>query len=531
MYKAPLMQPAAPMPIAEFPKRASANSPWKASGALHLAWIWLVVGAVLLMVSDGRNTIAIAAWLSPVCLIRFLRLQPVMRGIGLVYLLKIFTFAFANRGMIPIPGALYYLFLAVSALTGVLPYLIDRLLASRLSTPFRAFVFPAALVSVQFAVEQGAHGSWGSPAYTQAHNLPLLQSLSVAGLWGITFLIGWFAAVANVLLERLPPSKSAIRAATLFGLAYAVVISFGAGRLTFFPPQSAAVRVASLSPLKTGPAMDDKLLCSVIDGKASSAQNDQFDALNAANQDSLFSRSKREAEAGAKIIVWSEEAASVSKENEAGLISRAQQLASSAHVYLGLGLAVWSRGQQRPLENEIVLLRPGGTIAFRYLKTRPTPGPEMAMSVHSDGRLPLLTTPFGTLSAAICYDMDFPALMAQAGKGDVDLLVSPASDWAAIDPRHTEMAQFRAIEQGFNLVRQANLGRSAAFDFQGRTLASMDEYSSSDLALVAEVPTRGVKTIYSRCADWLAWLSVLIILWLAVAAFRDRNKNAKFDQV
>jgi apolipoprotein N-acyltransferase len=37
------------------------------------------------------------------------------------------------------------------------------------------------------------------------------------------------------------------------------------------------------------------------------------------------------------------------------------------------------------------------------------------------------------------------------------------------------MAQFRAIEQGFKLVRQANKGFSAAFDYQGRTLAAMDE--------------------------------------------------------
>jgi apolipoprotein N-acyltransferase len=96
--------------------------------------------------------------------------------------------------------------------------------------------------------------------------------------------------------------------------------------------------------------------------------------------------------------------------------------------------------------------------------------------------------------------------------------VSPAGDWRAIDPRHTEMASFRAIEQGFNLVRQSNGGFSAAYDYQGRLLASMDEYHSADLTLIAQVPSRGVKTIYSHLGDWLAWLCILSVLTIVILA-------------
>jgi len=68
--------------------------------------------------------------------------------------------------------------------------------------------------------------------------------------------------------------------------------------------------------------------------------------------------------------------------------------------------------------------------------------------------------------AAICYDTDFPGLMAQAGAQQAKIVLSPASDWRTIDPRHTQIASFRAAEQGFNLVRQANGGLSAAYDYQ-----------------------------------------------------------------
>ena len=185
---------------------------------------------------------------------------------------------------------------------------------------------------------------------------------------------------------------------------------------------------------------------------------------------------------------------------------QAEEIASKEHVYLGLSLAVWSPGQPHPLENKIVLIDPMGKIAFQFLKARPTPGPEIARAQVSDGKLPSLLTPFGKLSTAICYDMDFPRLIAQAGKQNVDIMLSPAGDWAGIDPRHTQMAQFRAIEQGFNLVRQANLGLSAAYDYQGRALAAMDDPHSRDLTLVADIPSVGVHTLYARWGDWFVWI-------------------------
>jgi apolipoprotein N-acyltransferase len=145
--------------------------------------------------------------------------------------------------------------------------------------------------------------------------------------------------------------------------------------------------------------------------------------------------------------------------------------------------------------------------------------------VKSDGKLRHLDTAYGRLVAAICYDTDFPRLMIQAGAQRADVVLSPAGDWRAIDPRHTEIASFRAIEQGFNLVRQSNGGLSAAYDYQGRRLASMDEYQSTDLTLIAQVPSRGVRTIYSRLGDWLAWLSILAALALMASAWRKTLKG------
>lgn len=374
----------------------------------------------------------------------------------------------------------------------------------------------------QFIYSHGPFGSWGSIAYTQSGNLPLLQLLSVTGLWGIVFLIGWFAAVANQVLAEGLRAPQAWRGLTLFAGVYLFVVMLGGVRLAVFPPASPTVRVASLSPAKTGIGVAD-VLDAVVAGRATDAEIGRFNAATAGTQDELLARSEREAQAGAKIVFWSEEAAFVLKDHEAELLARGRGLAAKYNIYLGMALAVWTPKEKHPLENKIVLIAPTGEIAWQYWKARPTPGPEMAMAVASDGKLRALDTGYGRLSTAICYDTDFPSFMKQAGALRTGILLSPASDWRAIDPRHTEIASFRSIEQGFNLVRQANNGLSAAYDYQGHRLASMDEFQSTDLTLISQVPMEGVRTIYSRLGDWFAWICCGGLAALVGLAWRGRR--------
>jgi apolipoprotein N-acyltransferase len=135
----------------------------------------------------------------------------------------------------------------------------------------------------------------------------------------------------------------------------------------------------------------------------------------------------------------------------------------------------------------------------------------------------MLDTPFGRLSAAICFDADFPRLLAQAGARRADIVLVPSNDWRAIDPWHTQMASFRAIEQGVNLVRHTSQGLSAAFDYQGRALATMDHYAATERTLVSQVPTRGVPTLYAWLGDWFAWATLAGLALLALRLVLHRR--------
>jgi len=97
------------------------------------------------------------------------------------------------------------------------------------------------------------------------------------------------------------------------------------------------------------------------------------------------------------------------------------------------------------------------------------------------------------------------------------VMLVPSNDWADIVPFHTYMASFRGIENGFSIVRAASNGLSAAFDYQGRTLAAAD-YSTTKQAMISFVPTHGVKTIYSVIGDLFAWFSMVGFMTLVVLA-------------
>src|SRR5438477_212327 len=83
----------------------------------------------------------------------------------------------------------------------VVPYLLDRLLAPRLSLlsgQLASLIFPLGQVACEYLRAHFLpYGFFFSPAYTQYENLPLIQLVSITGVYGLSFLMTWFASVAN----------------------------------------------------------------------------------------------------------------------------------------------------------------------------------------------------------------------------------------------------------------------------------------------------------------------------------------------
>jgi len=237
--------------------------PQKAPTALtgvadRLSYLWLALAVGLLPFTIFRWTIPLAAWLAPVFLLRFVRTQPLLRGILLALVANAVVLEFVLRGVMPIPDPFYYPAVFGVGVAITLPYLIDRVVAPRSGGLLGTMVFPAAVTSMWYVQASSAAinpyaSTWMNPAYTQSGNLPLLQLLSATGLWGIVFLMSWFASVVNWAWEQAFAWPRVRGGALLYAGLLASVLLFGGMRLALFPAQGSAVRVAGISPSRRLP--------------------------------------------------------------------------------------------------------------------------------------------------------------------------------------------------------------------------------------------------------------------------------------
>ena len=456
---------------------------------------------MLLPFGQFQTIVALTAWLAPVFLLRFSRTQRALIALPVLTLVHYLATLVSMRGGL-IPGDMLAMY-ALGGALGVLPYVADTALARRVPAWARTLVFPAAAVVLDWAFGLTSWGTLGSLAYSQFGNLALTQLASVTGIWGIVFLIMWLAPVTNEVAER-GFGWDTLRWSLVPLATVLLVLLLGGVRLAVFNPTVPTVRVAALAP--------DRAL----------RESDQ----HARVIDDLMARTRREAQAGARIVSWSEAAAYISKADEAALIRRAGVLAREEHIYLQLGVVVELPTDHYPFaENRAILIDPSGQVVQNYFKAIHPLG-DAKVFAPGPGVIPTTDTPYGRLATIICFDADFPALVRQAGRTRADILLVPSNDWQPVDTIHARAATFRAVENGVALVRPTGNGISVAVDHLGQTLGMADYFATPALTMVADVPTRGVATIYPRIGDAVAYLCIALLVALGAAAFiASRRKN------
>ena len=445
--------------------------------AWSLPSLWLAIAFLFAVFAQAKAAIPLAAWLAPVFLLRFVRSQKVLRGMLLAYLVTVAAYVIGNWNLSE-PLVVYPVGVVFGLLT-LFPYLADRLIAPRLRGFVATLVFPLAYTTFEYLFSFGPFGTWFSLAYTQYGNLPLLQLVSVTGLWGVTFLMAWLAAVANWAWEHHFAWPTIRKGTLLYAGVLALVLLGGGLRLTFFPPAGSTVRIAAVTASRAAfplalrwagwdrnsfRAPSHRPRCSGIAATVCSAR--------ARAEKLLAGRS------GEPIIV---------KEDEASLIERGRHFARQEGVYLNMEIVVFMTHPPY-VEDEAVLVDPSGKVRWHYDKAHPVPF--MEPFPPGNGIVPVVETPYGRLSNVICFDADFPSLM----RVGTDLMLVPSNDELGMDPVHSQMATFRAIENGYSLVRPTSNGLSLAVDYEGRVVGASDFFTTDQQVVVATLPTHGVYT-------------------------------------
>ena len=492
--------------------------------------LWLAAGAILLSLSTGQFGVALAAWLAPVFLIRFLRSQKTWRGYLVLFPVMYAAFAISWHNILSFAGPLgvFLIFNVFITLLNSLTYLADRLLAPRLSGFAATLVYPLA-VTTQFYLYNlvSPMGSFGTTGYEQYHNLALIQLVSVTGMWGLTLLVSWLGPVANWAWERSFSWLHIRRGLAVWSGIMVAVLLFGGLRLAFAQSPASTVRVHSFSPEKVQVAEIPDVQKDLVG----------YRELTQARNANLIEGAIREARRGAQIVLWPEMAGGGIEEDAKALIARAQEVAKQEGIYLAMGIKILYPDQERPWENKLVVIAPSGDVIINHDKYGATfLYSMMGAGAALQGKYALQTaqTPYGTITGGVCWDADFPMTMKQAGKHQASLILVPIGDPSGPGATlHAQMHVFRAIENGASLVRHDyDTGFSLAVDPYGRVLAMVNVSKAAEPVLVAQVPTEGVFTLYPVIGDVFAWLSVLglvfFIGWAVISSRQYRQKKAAY---
>ncbi|MDC7126123.1 MAG: hypothetical protein PQJ46_11190 [Spirochaetales bacterium] len=470
---------------------------------------WLVPGFCFLLISNGRIAIPLAAWVAPVFFLKAIRKTPLLPAFLLGTASYAGSYAISWNGMVPISW--------LPPLIGLLwfiPIIADRFIVPRLPHFLASFVFPSAMVVIEFInALVNPMGTWSSIAYSQYGLSSILQLSSIGGTYIITFLVSWTAAVITGWWElewNVYHCKKQLAV-----LAFIIIISiiWGNLRIHRISRREGTISVASVTT-EEHPRQKWGELGDLVDAGEFSAAADLRHIQNEKAFDWLGLLAGTKADA----VFTHEMAFSTDSKGEKVLLEEASKKAREIGTWVVFSFEV-SEPELR-YENRVTVFSPEGYAVSEQYKFG---GAAIeGFTTVGDGEPSNFTIENSKIAVYICWDMDFPRIVRKLGKEKFDIVIVPAADWREIDPMHTRMAVFRAVENGVSMVRQTAEGLSLACDPAGTTISKLDHFTAGRLEMFSEVPAKGVWTFYSLAGDWFAWLSVLMFLLLFFKAVLKR---------
>lgn len=452
-----------------------------------IALLAALTSGILFYLSQGLDNVWALAWLAPLPLLWLAYGKTPLWQVLLASLAAILASAiYALQCYAMLPPVLILAVVGPQALLFPAAVAFARLVHRRAAPIATLFAFPAAWTSAEYLLfSVSPHGSFGSFAYSQVSAPLLIQSASLFGLYGVTFLICLFA---NTVALALRLGRQAAAAVGIGAAICVLNIVFGVVRLA--QPQPDVIRVASI--------VDESAITNAY------RQGTEEAAVQVAE---TYAQAIRKT--GARFAVTP----------EGGILSKPS----------------WRAAVLAPL---VAASRQTNTEIIAGVYER-NPSGDLAFAIHPDGTMqsyakrhlvPMLESEFtpghgsGWLgngrAMEICKDMDFPTtIRADAAKG-TRLMGVPAGDFGRDGWLHARMAILRGVEGGFALVRAANDGLVTASDAEGRLVARKTVAPKGTTMIVADLPLGPGGTLYDRIGDVFAWLCLALILGIGVRVQR-----------
>ncbi|MDQ4108924.1 MAG: apolipoprotein N-acyltransferase, partial [Actinomycetota bacterium] len=363
--------------------------------------------------------------------------------------------------------------------------------------------------------------TWGSLGVSQVPNTVTVRVAVVAGVFGVTFVV---AFVAALLAEAASGDRPPWLRLGLVGLAAAA--AFAPVVIPFARPLGrgidvAAIQVDFLEGVRRGSREEGDIAVTRLNLDLHRRLQDEppdlavwgESALDPGSLDILDEVRSTIAEVGVPVLAGST-SGDIRSPGRAGTV-----LYNQAVVFDG-------RGEVFDAYRKTHLVPYGEYIPWKPLVGWISALEQIAYEITPGERLHTLSAPgLPRFAAPICFENSFPALdrdLVRQGAEFLVVLTNNASyDRTAASAQHLQMSRIRAIEDGRWVVHAAVSGISAFIDPSGRPY-QQTELFEPDL-IRRTIRASADRTLSVRLGDWLPVVSLAFVVGLA-AVPRGRRR-------
>ncbi len=362
---------------------------------------------------------------------------------------------------------------------------------------------------------------WNAIAYTWGNYLPLIQGLSVVGIYGYSFLILEIGVTIFLLLKY--GIKDRFTLYVNISVSFIVILLFING--LFFKKENTNASKATVSIIQSN---IDQLV------KWDEAFLDSTVSVNI----EMTKKACKISDKKPDLIIWSETSLPMYIKKRPVFLNRIYNLSKEINTPLLLGSLDYERVDTKYKDinfyNCAFFLKSDTSNMLVYKKNKLVPFSEY---LPFSGIIPILNLvdlgeadfSQGTeqkiyssgkihFSPSICYEIIYPNFIRNMVKSGANLLVNITNDgWfgrSSAPFQHLNIARFRCIENNISLARCANTGISAIIKPNGvieKSTKIMNREILNGKVILSNNPT-----FYSKHGNWLVIVCLLIFLTILI---------------
>jgi apolipoprotein N-acyltransferase len=358
--------------------------------------------------------------------------------------------------------------------------------------------------------------TWGSVGISQVDDPSLLRLASVTGAVGITFAV----VLINACLVAVWRSRD------LPGRLVPVAVAVGVALVPFAVP----------FPVASGPTVDIAAIQvdTRVPAGTTAAEQDVIVAEGHVDQHLTLADDPDPPD----LILWGEGA--LDPVAAADEVTMEQVRAAIATVGIPTVVGAVVRDPDGSETTSTLFFDGAGRQIGRYDKTHLVPFGEYVPLrerlgfIQAIDQIPVDRIPGETLApieipglppfaTPICFENAFPAITRAAVEAGATFLVVPVNNasygFTAASEQHLQMSRMRAVELGREIVDAAITGVSAFVGTDGQVSARTELFETAILR--GQLTTSRARTPYAATGDVVPWLSLVIVMGIAIAPRRS----------